>query len=84
MGGYQTMTGIDDSPWGVLTIAGLSGFCCVGLLAFSAGATVTGGTAAGVTAATGAVTSIGGFLVTALASALPILVVGLVLRPRAK
>jgi hypothetical protein len=77
------MSESDDSRWGVLTIAGLCGFCCVGLLTLSTGAAVTGGTAAGVAVATGGVRSVGGFLVTALATAVPLVLIGLWLRRRA-
>jgi hypothetical protein len=75
----------DDDRWGILAIAGLSGFCCVGILTITAGAAVTGGAAAGVTAtASGGVQSVGGFLVTALATALPLTVAGLWFRRRAR
>jgi hypothetical protein len=76
-----------DSPssrWGILTIAGACGLCCIALGAIAGGAAVTGGATAGVTAAGGVVTSLGGLLVVGLATALPLFVTGLVLRRWAK
>ena len=74
-----------DDGWGILAIAALSGFCCVGLLTVTAGAAVTGGAAAGVTAAvSGGVQSVGGFLVTAFATALPLAIFWLWFRRRAR
>lgn len=69
--------------WGLLALVGAMSLCCVGLLALAGGAAVTGGTAAGVTAATG-VGGLGGILVTGLATALPLLVIGLFFRHRAQ
>lgn len=73
----------EGGKWGFLALVGAMSFCCVGLLALAGGAAVTGGTAAGVTAATG-VGGLGGILVTGLATALPLLVIGLFLRRRAQ
>lgn len=73
----------DDARWGVLTIAGLAGFCCTGLLTLTAGAALSGGAVAGVTAAaSGGVRSLGGLLVTFLATAVPLFVLGLWYRRR--
>lgn len=72
----------DGSRWGLLAIAGLCGLCCVGLATLGGGAAVIGGTAAGVTAANGAIGSLGGALVVGLATALPLFVIGLFLRRR--
>jgi hypothetical protein len=77
----------NDSPsshWGVLTIAGACGLCCIALGAIAGGAAATGGAMASVTAAGGVVTSLGGLLVVGLATALPLFVIGLVLRRRAQ
>ncbi|MFC6616194.1 hypothetical protein ACFQAS_14910 [Halopenitus salinus] len=74
----------DGSRWGILAIAGICGLCCVGLASLGGGAAVAGGTAAGVTAANGAVGSIGDALVVGLATALPLFVIGLFLRRRAR
>ena len=71
-----------ESRWGVVTIAGVCGICCVG--AIFGGAAVAGGTAIGVTATSGAVRSLGGLFVTGIATVVPLLVVGLVLRNGAR
>lgn len=76
--------GENDGRWGILALAGVLGICCVSLGALAGGAAVVGGTAAGVTAATGLIDSLGGLLVTGLATALPLLVIGLFLRRRAR
>lgn len=77
------MTGTDDgSRWGILAIAGACGVCCISLGALFGGATLAGGAAAGVTATSGVVRSFGGAAVTAIATAAPLLVIGLVLRYR--
>ena len=70
------------SRWGILAIAGACGICCISLGALFGGATLAGGAAAGVTAANGVVRSLGGAVVTAIATAAPLLVIGLVLRDR--
>ena len=67
--------------WGMLGLSGALGLCCVGTAALAGGATFTGGSVAGVTAV-GGVSSIVGILATGLATALPLFVIGLVLRWR--
>jgi len=74
----------DGSPWGLLGLAGALGLCCIGTATLVGGAAVAGGTAAGATAVSGAVGGLGGILVTALATALPLFVIGLVLRRRGR
>ena len=74
----------DGSPWGVVGLAGALSLCCIGIVMLVVGATITGGTAAGVTAVSGAAGGLGGILVTALATALPLFVIGLVLRWRGR
>lgn len=74
----------DAGRWGLLAIAGTCGFCCITLTTVAGGAAVTGGAVAGVTATSGAIRSLGGLLVTAVATALPLLVIGLFLRHRAR
>jgi Ca2+/H+ antiporter len=76
------MSESDGSQWGFLAIVGAMSFCCVGLLAIIGGATVTGGAAASATAATGG--GIGGIVVTGVVTAIPLLVIGLVLQRRAQ
>lgn len=70
--------------WGILTLTGACGLCCVGLAALAGGAAMTGGAAGTAAAGTTAVSSFGGLLVTVLATALPLFVVGLFLRYRAR
>lgn len=70
------------SRWSLLAIAGLAGLCCVGVGALLGGAALVGGTAAGVTAAGGTVTTVAGAAVVALATALPLVVIGLLIRWR--
>lgn len=72
----------DRSPWGLLGVAGALSLCCLGTATLAGGAAVAGGTAAGVTAVSGVAGGFGGILVTALVTALPLLVIGLVLRRR--
>lgn len=74
----------DESPWGLLGLAGVLGLCCLGTAALAGGAAVAGGTAAGATAVSGATGGLGGILVTALVTALPLVITGLVLRRRAR
>ena len=76
------MSDSDGSHWGLLAIVGAISFCCVGVLALTGGAAVTGGAAAGATAATGG--GIGGIVVTGVVTAVPLLVIGLVLQRRAE
>ena len=73
-----------ESRWGLLALAGMCGICCISLGALFEGAALAGGTAAGVTAATGAVRSLGGVVVTAIATAVPLFVLGLIFRRRAR
>jgi hypothetical protein len=74
----------DGSPWGILGLAGALSLCCIGTATLAGGAAVAGGTAAGATAVSGAVGGLGGILVTALATALPLLVIGLLFRRRGR
>lgn len=79
------MSGADGgSRWAILGLAGVCGLCCVSLAGLSGGAAIAGGAAAGGTAASGAAGSVGGFLLTGLATAFPLFVIGLVLRYRAR
>lgn len=71
------------SRWSVLGIAGVAGLCCIGVTSLLGGAALVGGTAAGVTAAGGTVTTVAGAAVVALATALPLVVLGLAIRWRA-
>jgi hypothetical protein len=68
--------------WGALAAVGAMSICCLGVLALAGGAAVMGGTAAGSTAATGVIGGLTGLLVTALATALPLFVIGLFVRHR--
>lgn len=74
----------DGSPWGLLGLAGALSLCCIGIATLAGGAAVAGGTAAGATAVSGAAGGLGGILVTALVTALPLFVIGLVLRRRGR
>ena len=74
----------DESPWGFLGLAGALGLCCIGAAALASGAAVAGGTVAGATAVSGAAGGLGGILVAALATVLPLFVIGLVLRRRGR
>ena len=72
----------DGSSWGLLGVAGAISLCCIGLATLAGGAAVAGGTAAGVTAASGASGGLGGILATVFATALPLLVIGVIVRRR--
>lgn len=74
----------EGSQWGILALAGVCGLYCVSFAGLAGGAALVGGATAGVGAASGAVRSLGGLLVTGLATALPLLVLGLVLCHRAR
>lgn len=74
----------DSSRLGILPIAGLCGLCYVNLATLGGRATVAGGTAVGVTTAGGVIGSLGGALVVGLATALPLFLIGLLLRRRAR
>jgi hypothetical protein len=78
------MSDESTSRWGLLALAGVCSLCCIPLAFIAGGAAVTGGATAGVTAVGGAVTSVGGLLVVGLATALPLFVIGLLLRHRAR
>jgi len=78
------MSDKSTSRWGILALAGVCSLCCIPLAFIAGGAAVTGGASAGVAAVGGAVTSIGGLLVVGLATAIPLFVVGLLLRRRAR
>lgn len=69
--------------WSLLALAGVLGVCCLGFSGLVGGAAVAGGTVAGITAASGTVTTLGGLLAVGLATALPLLVIGLFLTRRA-
>lgn len=69
--------------WGVLALAGALGVCCLGFTTLLGGSVAAGGTVADATAATGTITTLGGLLAVVLATALPLLAIGLVLTRRA-
>lgn len=71
-----------DSTLGIVGLAAVASLCCIGLTAIAGGAAVAGGTTAGAMVAGGAIRSIGGVLVTALTTALSLVIIGLVLRRR--
>lgn len=73
----------DGARWATLGLAGVLGICCLGTAALAGGALVAGSTA-GATAASDTIGSLGGILVTGLATALPLVAVGFVLRRRAR
>lgn len=70
----------DKSRRGLLGIAGALGLCCAGTAALAGGAAVTGSTAAATAAMSGTTGSLASLLVIGLATALPLFIVGLVLR----
>jgi hypothetical protein len=70
-----------DSRWSVLALAGVCGLCCVGFGSLALGG-VAAGSVAGVTVADGAIRSLGGLVVTVLATLLPLTVIGLAVRYR--
>ncbi len=72
----------DGSAWGLLGVAGAISLCCIGLATLAGGAAVAGGTAAGATAARGTSGGLGGILATVFATALPLLVIGVIVRRR--
>lgn len=72
----------DGSKYGILALAGVCGLCCLSLGVITGGAAVAGGAAAGVTVWSGLVQSLGGLVVTVIATALPLVVIGLFLRHR--
>lgn len=74
----------DDARWGILAVAGACSLCCLGVAAMAGGSVAVGGAVAGATAASGLARGVGGVVVTVLATALPLLAVGLVLRRRAR
>lgn len=81
----STMSSNDNgSRREMITIAGLCGLCCVSFAVLVGGAGVGGGAAAGTTAAIGLVGSFGGILAVGLAVALPLFVIGILLRRRAR
>ena len=71
----------DQSAQLPLGLAGLLGLCCVGLASLAGGAAVTGGVA-GATVATAGLRGLGSVLITGLATALPLTVIGLIIRWR--
>lgn len=71
-----------DSTRGTVGLAAVASLCCLGPAAIVGGAAIAGGTTSGAMVAGGAIRSIGGVLVTALATALPLVSIGLVLRRR--
>jgi hypothetical protein len=78
------MSESDGSPWGVLALAGVLGFCCLGTAALVGGASLAGGGAAGVTAVSGTAGGLGGIIVSGLVTALLLLAIGLFLRHRTR
>lgn len=74
----------DAGLWGSLGLAGAVGLCCTGTATLAGGAALAGGSAVGVTAASNTIGGLGGILVTGLATALPLFVIGVVLRRRGR
>ena len=72
------------SGWGLLAFAGICGICCISLGTLFGGAALVGGTAAGVTASSGVVQSLGGLVFTGIATAIPLVVLGFILRRKAR
>lgn len=72
----------DTNRWGVLGIAGVLSLCCLGATTLAGGAALTGGSIASATVVNGAVGGIGELLVTGLATALPLLVIGIAIHYR--
>lgn len=70
------------SRWSILSLAGICGLCCVGFGSLALGGAAVAGGVAGVTVADGSIRSLRGLLVTALATLLPLVVTGLILRYR--
>lgn len=71
-----------QSRWGLLGFAGVLGLCCLGTVTLAGGAAIAGSSVAGVTTVGGGVGGFSGILATGLATALPLLVIGLILRWR--
>lgn len=78
------MDTLADGSWEILGVAGALGLCCVGTASLAGGAVVAGGTAAGTTAVSSGAGGLGGILVTALATVVPLVIIGLVLRRRGR
>lgn len=73
----------DSSRWGFLGIVGALGLCCAGTAALAGGAAIAGSTTAATTAVSGTTGGLAGVLVSGLTTALPLFIIGLVLRRRA-
>lgn len=73
----------DDSTLPIVGLAAVASLCCIGPAAIAGSAAVAGGTTSGALVAGGAIQSVAGALVTALATALPLAALGLLLRWRA-
>lgn len=76
------MASSPDGTWGLLGLVGAVSLCCIGTASLVGSATVAGGTTAGMTVASGSIAGVGGVLVSALATLLPLVGIGLVLRWR--
>lgn len=70
-----------QSTWGMLGLAGELGLCRAGTATLAGGAAIAEGSTVGVTVVSGGV-GLGGILSTGLATALPLFVIGLILRWR--
>jgi hypothetical protein len=66
----------------VLALAGVCGLCCVGFGSLALGGAALGGTVVGVTATDGTIRSLRSLLVTGIATAIPLLVIGFLLGRR--
>jgi hypothetical protein len=74
----------DETPWGLLGLAGTLSLCCVGTATLAGGVAVVGSTAAATTAASGATGGLGGILISGIVTAVSVFVIGIVLRWRAQ
>lgn len=72
----------NTNQWGILGLAGMLSLCCVGTAVLTGGAVLAGGSVAGATVVNGGVGGIGGVIVTGLASALPLVAIGIGFRYR--
>lgn len=78
------MTESTNGPqWATLGLAGMLGLCCVATAGLAGGALVASSTASAI-AVSGAGSGLGGILATGLATALPLVAIGLVLRRRVR
>lgn len=75
---------VETGRWGALGLAGVLSFCCIGLGTLAGGAALAGGGAAGVTAVSSETGGVAGIIVSGIATAIPLFVIGLLLRRRAR